>query len=380
MNDTHVTTVIIGASAAGLATAACLKQLGVDYVLLEQADQVAARWRKHYDRLHLHTNRALSGLPYYPMPSDYPRFPSRDQFIKYLEDYAKKFDLAPRFGQKAVSVEPKDGEWITQTQDSAYHSHSVVIATGNAGQPQMPSFTGMEQFQGTILHSRDYKNGAAYKGKSVLVVGFGNSGGEIAIDLFEHGAKPALSVRSAVNIIPREIAGIPVIAIRVYSPNFPPAFSDLIFKPLISMTIGDVTKLGLRKLPYGPLTQIDRDKHIPLIDVGTVKHIREGHITVYPGISRFNATGIVFEDGRELAADAVVMATGYRPALHDFLPIADRVIDSSGTPLVSGRESTVAGLYFCGFYLSPTGMLREIGIEAQRIAKAIAKVQQKPIA
>src|SRR5262245_29680703 len=121
MNDTHVTTVIIGASAAGLATAACLKKLGVDYVLLEQADQVAARWRQHYDRLHLHTNRALSGLPYYPMPSDYPRFPSRDQFVKYLEDYAKKLELTPRFGQKVVSVEQKDGAWVTQTQDSVYH-------------------------------------------------------------------------------------------------------------------------------------------------------------------------------------------------------------------------------------------------------------------
>jgi indole-3-pyruvate monooxygenase len=376
MSDTsvqHVNTVIIGASAAGLATAACLKKLGMDYVLLEQAEHVGARWRNHYDRLHLHTNRALSGLPHFPMPSSYPKFPSRDQFVKYLEDYAKQLEITPRFGQKVASIELKDGAWITRTQDAAYQSDNVVIATGNAGQPQMPSFEGMDQFQGTILHSRDYKNGAVYKGKSVLVVGFGNSGGEIAVDLVEHGAKTALSVRSAVNIIPREIMGIPVIAIRVFSPNFPPPVGDFLFKPLISLAIGDVTKLGLRKLPYGPLTQIDRDKHIPLIDVGTVKHIREGNITVYPGISRFNATSIVFDDGRELAADAVVMATGYRPALKDFLPIADQVIDSSGTPLVSGGESSVPGLYFCGFYLAPTGMIREIGIEAQRIAKAIAK-------
>jgi indole-3-pyruvate monooxygenase len=372
-------TVIVGASAAGLATAACLKKLGVDYILLEQGEQVAARWRNHYDRLHLHTNRALSVLPHHPMPANYPRYPSRDQLVAYLEDYNQTLGLAPRVGQKVVSVEQKNSGWITQTQDTTYRSRFVVIATGYARQPQMPTFPGMDEFQGTILHSRDYRSGAAYKGQSVLVVGFGNSGGEIAIDLFEQGAKPALAVRSAVNIIPRDVFGIPVLAFSVYAPKGSPAMKDFLFAPLISLLVGNIGKLGLRKLSYGPQQQIARDKRIPLIDVGTVKLIREGHIAVYPGISRFTEKSVVFEDGRELGVDTVVMATGYRPALHDFLPAAKEVIDANGVPLVSGHESKLPGLYFCGFFVSPTGMLREIGREGRQIAEAIAAKQQATV-
>jgi len=371
--------VIVGASAAGLASAACLKRQGVDYILLEQSERVAVRWRNHYDRLHLHTNRGLSGLPYRPMPSSYPRYPSRDQVVAYLDDYAEQFQLAPRFGQTVVSIEPRDGGWMTITKETSYSSRFVVIATGNAREPQMPSFPGMDRFRGTVLHSRDYRSGAAYRGQSVLVVGFGNSGGEIAIDLYEQGARPALAVRGAVNVIPRDVFGMPVLAIAVYAPKGPPAVSDFLFAPLISLVVGDITKLGLRTLPYGPQQQIARDRRIPLLDIGTIKHIRESHIAAYPGITRFTEAGVVFEDGRELEVGAVIMATGYRPALHDFLPAAARVTDASGSPLVSGRESPLHGLFFCGFHVAPTGMLREIGIEAQRIARAIGAGRHTPV-
>ena len=374
----ETSTVIVGASAAGLASAACLKRSGVDYILLEHGAQVAARWREHYDRLHLHTNRGLSGLPYRPMPKDFPRYPSRDQVVAYLEAYAEKLELAPRFGQEAISVEPADGCWITHTQDASYRSRYVVIATGYTRRTHLPSFPAMDAFQGAIIHSRGYRHGSAYKGQSVLVVGFGNSGGEIAIDLFEQGVRPALAVRGAVNVIPREILGIPVLAIAVYAPRFPPAVADFLFAPLVSLTVGEITTLGLRTLPYGPQQQIARDQRVPLLDVGTITHIRRGHITVYPGITRFSEAGVVFEDGRELAVDTVIMATGYRAALHDFLPAAGCVTDPSGRPLVSGRVSALPGLFFCGFHVVPTGMLREIGIEARQIATAIAGGRHTP--
>lgn len=374
-SGTEASTVIVGASAAGLASAACLKRRGVDYILLEQGERVAERWRTHYDRLHLHTNRGLSGLPHRPMPRSYPRYPSRDQVVAYLEDYAEQLQLAPRFGQTVTSIEPIDGGWLTRTQDTSYRSRCVVVATGHARQPRMPSFPGLDRFRGAVLHSWDYRNGAAYRGQSVLVVGFGNSGGEIALDLYEQGARPAVAVRGAVNVIPRDMCGIPVLAIAVYAAKGPPAVNDALFAPLISWTLGNITTLGLRKLPYGPLQQIARDRRVPLLDIGTIRHMREGHIAVYPGVARFVEARAIFEDGRELEVDTVVMATGYRPVLHDFLPAAARVTDAAGVPLVSGRESALPGLFFCGFYVSPTGMLREIGREAQRIAAAIAAKQ-----
>ncbi len=160
--------------------------------------------------------------------------------------------------------------------------------------------------------------------------------------------------------------------------HLPPAVSDVLFAPLISLTVGNITRFGLRKLPYGPLQQVARDHRVPLLDSGAIRHIRTGHIAAYPGITRFSETGVVFENGRELAVQTVIMATGYRPALHDFLPAAGRVIDASGAPVVSGRESPLPGLYLCGFRVTATGMLREIGREAQHIAKELGAKLHTP--
>ena len=205
----------------------------------------------------------------------------------------------------------------------------------------------------------------------MLVVGFGNSGGEIAIDLYEHGALSNIAVRSAVNILPRELAGIPVLSISIMQNAWPVWLADAINAPILRMVVGDITKYGLRKLPYGPATQIKNDKRIPLIDIGTMQLIREGHITVYPGIDNFSGGRIRFDDGKEAEFDAVVLATGYRPQLNDFIQEASAVLDEEGTPISTGKESSAPGLYFCGYYVSPTGMLREISIEAKKISALI---------
>jgi len=204
------------------------------------------------------------------------------------------------------------------------------------------------------------------------VVGFGNSGGEIAIDLFEHGAKPSIAVRSAVNVIPRELFGIPLLSIGIALNIMPAWMADAMNAPILRAVIGDITKYGLRKLPYGPATQIQNDKHIPLIDVGTMKLIRQEHITVYSGVEEFRENGVKFTGEKEAEFDAVILATGYRPRVNAFLN-ETKVYDENGTPESSGREASVPGLYFCGYYVSPTGMLREIAIEAKQISAAIAK-------
>jgi NAD(P)H-nitrite reductase large subunit len=138
------------------------------------------------------------------------------------------------------------------------------------------------------------------------------------------------------------------------------------------MVVGDITKYGLRKLPYGPATQIQQDKRIPLIDVGTMKLIRSGDITVYQGLEEFSGNRIKFEDGKEAEFDSIILATGYRPQVNEFLKDASSAINDEGTPLTTGKESAIPGLYFCGYYVSPTGMLREIAIEARKISDAIA--------
>ena len=259
---------------------------------------MGAAWHRHYDRLHLHTAKAYSELPFVPFPKDYPRYPSRLQVIDYLEAYARQFQLEPRFGQQVIAARYANGRWEVQTQDTRYQAMNLVIATGYNREPYLPSWPGQASFRGTLLHSSQYRNGEPFKNQKVLVVGFGNSGGEIAIDLWEHGAQPSLAVRSPVNVIPRELFGIPILAIGIVQRKLPPRLADALNAPILRAVVGDLTRYGLRQLPRGPVTQIQRDARIPLIDVGTIKLIKRGQITVCPGIERFTEEGVIFTDGK----------------------------------------------------------------------------------
>ena len=371
-DKTHSDTIIIGAGPAGLAVGACLKQANIPFIILEKSDNVAPAWHRHYDRLHLHTDKKNSELPFLSYPKNYPRYPSRSQVVDYLATYAQKFQLDIRFQQEVVSARYENAHWEVQTQDTLYHVTNLVIAAGYNQEPFLPTWPGQDLFKGTILHSSEYKNGELFRGQNVLVVGLGNSGGEIAIDLSEYGAHVGLAVRSAVNVIPRELFGIPILSIGILQSKLPPSLADAINKPILRFAIGDITKYGLRKLPYGPLTQIRQDGHIPLIDIGTLKLIKNGQVTVYPGIKEFTDEGIVFMDGKQAQFDAIILATGYRPRASTFLiGTSAAAFDEKGTPLISGRETEIPGLYFCGYYVSPAGMLREIAIEARQISTSI---------
>jgi indole-3-pyruvate monooxygenase len=361
--EEQVDTLVIGAGPAGLAVAACLKKRGASCMIVDRASEVGSSWRHHYDRLHLHSDRDRSTLPYLSFPAGTPRYPSREQVIDYLELYARNFELAPHFNEEVRTVRPRDPGWTVTTTAGVYHSRRVVVATGCNAVPYVPRWRGQERFRGRILHSSEYRSGESFQGHSVLVVGFGNSGGEIAVDLHEHGARVAMAVRGPVNIIPREVFGVPVLAISIVLSHLPARLADALAAPLVRLIIGDITKLGFRKLSMGPFTQIKTRTRIPLIDAGTVKLVREGHIQVLGDIREMSETEITFDDGYSRVFDAIVEATGFRPGSDFFLE------PQSDGP---GGE-TKSGLHYCGFVVSPTGMLRQIGIEAQRVADEITR-------
>jgi cation diffusion facilitator CzcD-associated flavoprotein CzcO len=366
-----MTTLIIGAGTAGLACAATLKGRGVDTTLVEKADGVGAAWRGHYDRLHLHTAKEHSGLPGLPMPVDYPRYPSRDQVVDYLEGYARHHGIEPRFGIEVTGLRPTDDGWRAQTSSGEeLEAERVVVASGLNRAPHIPAWPGRDDFEGQVLHSGEYKTGAPFAGQKVLVVGFGNSGGEIAIDLVESGAeRVALAVRGEVNVLPKEVLGQPILAIGIPTSFLPPRIKDALTWPLVRLTVGDITQYGLRKAPYGPSQQIAKDGRIPLIDIGTMALIKSGDVAVRPGIERFTAEGVEFTGGDTEAFDVVVLATGWEARVDRFLDVDD--LDERGCPRVSGAEM-LPGLFVCGFYTSPNGMIREACIEAERIAALIA--------
>jgi cation diffusion facilitator CzcD-associated flavoprotein CzcO len=232
----------------------------------------------------------------------------------------------------------------------------------------------MEEYAGDVLHSSEYLNGEQWRGGVVLVVGFGNSACEQAIDLVENGVRTHLAVRSAVNVVPRDMLGVPILQMGIVMRRLPTQVADALAAPLVSLTVGDITQSGLRKLPYGPNTQIKNDRHIPLLDIGTMDLINSGRISVHPGVDRFTGSGVVFTDGTSLDVDAVVLGTGYEPAIGDVLEEWEQVCGPDGRPRISGGPTALPGLYFCGQYVAPSGMLREIGLEARRIAASISGV------
>ena len=365
--------IIIGAGPAGLATAAALQARELSATILEKSDAVGAVWRRHYDRLHLHTDRARSGLPGLPIPKGYGRYPSRARVVEYLEAYAAKFDLKPIFNAPVEAVRRDGRTWRVQAGKNSQTAPVVVVATGWADYPHSPTWPGMEQFGGPILHSSVYRNPAPFAGKRVLVIGYGNSGAEIALDLAEAGIDVSLSVRSPVNVVPRELFGLPILFFPAAQQWLPPRVADFLNAPAIRLAVGSLATAGLTKADKGPLQTLAEDGRPPLIDIGTLDAIRDGRIKMRGDVASFTATGVAFKQSPAEPFDAAILATGFRPDLRALLPDAKGVLTATGAPLVSGQATAEPGLFFCGAIPSSLGQFRQIGIEAQRIAHAVAR-------
>lgn len=202
--------VIVGAGPSGLAVAAGLKQQGVPFIILERANCIASLWQNRtYDRLKLHLPKKFCQLPYFPFPENFPEYPTKYQFVNYLESYAKHFDINPHFNETVQSAKYDEtfGLWRIKTISSRgsspceieYICRWLVVATGENAEKVVPEFEGLQEFEGHVMHASDYKSGASYRGKRVLVVGCGNSGMEVSLDLCNHNAKPSMVVRSSVS-------------------------------------------------------------------------------------------------------------------------------------------------------------------------------------
>jgi len=372
----ETTTLIVGASVSGLASAACLQKQGVEHTIIEKTNSIATPWRNHYQRLHLHTNKRISNLPYRKFGHAVPRYPSRQQVVDYLEEYQKSFGITPLFNTEAKKIKKVSNDWITETSTGIFKSKYVIIATGAFTKPKPVHFKGMETFPGKILHSYEYKTGTDFEGQKVLVVGFGNSACEIAIDLYEQGARPSMSVRSPVNVIPRDVLGIPILELSLAMSSLPPKFADTVNAPLLRLLVGDIAKLGLKKLPYGPLEQIQKNASIPLLDIGTIKHIREGHIKIHDDIDHIEGRTVHFKDGKKEEFDAIVAGIGYYRDYEEIIDADSSRFEDLKQPVGKQKYFGKDGLYFCGFWISPTGQIREIGLDAQKIAKDIASKEK----
>lgn len=363
-------TIIIGASTAGLACAAVLHRKKIAYKIFEKDSQIAPTWRRHYDRLHIHTAKCNSYLPYVKFPSHYPTFPSKHQLITYYEHYQKQFNIQPNFNEEVLNISKEKDHWQVKTNKGIYTSKNVIMATGLEQYPFVPTYPGQTDFEGQQIHSAAYKNGKPYKGKQVLVVGCGNSACELALDLYEHGADSFMSVRGPVNIVPREIAGIPSSILGLLTSWLPPQVQDGLNAISHNAQMKSLRPFGIEQLPYGPATQVKVHGKAPALDIGTIAQIKKGNIKVLPAIERFEQQIIHFTNGEKRAFDAVVFATGFRPEINRLITGVDGIEDGWSRPQVAIR-SELSGLYYCGFKAALNGLLRLIRKDALKIGKWI---------
>ncbi|WVZ83654.1 hypothetical protein U9M48_030781 [Paspalum notatum var. saurae] len=327
--------IIVGAGPSGLAVAACLREQGVPYVMLERADCIASLWQKRtYDRLKLHQPKQFCQLPRMTFPDSYPEYPTHRQFIDYLEHYATAFEIKPKFNTTVQSAryDETSGLWRVQSATTSSSSGSgdvvmeyigrwLVAATGENAETVVPDIPGLEGFQGKVIHVSDYKSGEAYRGQRVLVVGCGNSGMEVLLDLCDHGACPAMVVRDAVHVLPREVLGKSTFELAVLlMRRLPLWLADRIVILLAWLVLGDLARLGMRRPAAGPLELKETHGRTPELDCGALARIRAGDIDVVPAVKSFGkGASVELADGRVLAFDAVVLATGYRSNVPQWL-------------------------------------------------------------
>src|SRR3954453_19872285 len=205
---------VIGAGPAGLAVSRELRKRRVDHLVIERGD-IGQSWRRYYDGLVLHTGRHLSSLPGRPFRRSDPMFVTRDRFVRYLTEYATAMDLPVVAGASVTAVRHEEGWWaldVGADEDGVsnpWRCRVLIVATGIASSPIVPDLPGRDAFTGRIRHSIDYHRPEPFAGRRILVVGAGNSGGEIAAELARVAAPVSIAIRSGVVVVPREIPGIP---------------------------------------------------------------------------------------------------------------------------------------------------------------------------
>ncbi|MFE4796584.1 flavin-containing monooxygenase [Streptomyces sp. NPDC056708] len=368
---------VIGGGPGGLAAAAALREQGVRAVVLEKSENVGASWRRHYDRLHLHTTRRWSALPGLAMPRRFGRWVARDDVVRYLEKYVEHHELEVVTGAEVSRIDraPDGAGWqLTATGGRMLTGRAVVVATGYNHTPRIPDWSGRDTFTGDLVHASGYRDPAPYAGRDVLVVGIGNTGAEIAADLVEGGAsRVRIAVRTVPHIVRRSTAGWPAQATGILVRRLPVRLVDRAGRLMARIAVPDLAAQGLPRPDTGLYSRV-KDGAIPVQDVGLIDAVRSGRVVPVAAVESFDKDVVVLADGDRITPDAVIAATGYRRALEGLVGHLG-VLDARGRPVVHGGRTPkqAPGLYFTGFTNPISGMLRELALDAEKIAKRLAR-------
>ncbi|XP_037419256.1 probable indole-3-pyruvate monooxygenase YUCCA10 [Triticum dicoccoides] len=240
----NVVMLIVGAGPAGLATAACLSQFSIPYVIVECESCNASLWRNHaYDRLKLHLAKEFCELPHMSYPLDVPTYIPKTLFAKYLDDYVERFNIQPKYltSVESSTFDNEENCWSIMAHDMAkstivrFTAKFLVVASGENSAENIPMIPRLQSFLGDVIHSSSYKSGKSYSGMDVLVVGSGNSGMEIAYDL-------------AIHVMTKELIRLGMTLAR----HLPLNLVDNLLVMAANLIFGDLSRYGIRRPKIGP--------------------------------------------------------------------------------------------------------------------------------
>ncbi|MEV7419014.1 NAD(P)/FAD-dependent oxidoreductase [Streptomyces sp. NPDC089919] len=373
---------VIGAGPGGLAVAAALGARGVRAVVVEKTAEVGSSWRRHYDRLRLHTTRRLSALPGLRIPRRFGRWVARNDVVRYLEKYAEYHELELITGVEVTRIDPApgpDGGWLLHaTGGRELTASAVVVATGYNHTPHLPEWPGATEYPGTLVHASEYRDAAPYAGQDVLVVGVGNTGAEIAVDLTEGGPGRAagrvrLAVRTAPHIVRRSTAGWPAQRTGILVRRLPVRLVDRLGALTAKLSVPDLAPYGLPRPDTGLYSRVKQGA-VPVQDVGLIAAVKARAVLPVATLESFDGAEAVLADGTRITPDAVIAATGYRRGLEGLVGHLG-VLDERGLPRRKGARPAAEGLFFTGYTNPISGMLRELARDAERIARVLARTR-----
>ncbi len=358
---------IVGAGSSGVAACQVLAARGIPFDCFEKGSRIGGNWRfendnglsSAYRSLHINSARRLMSFRSFPMPDDYPDYPSHFQIAKYFDDFVEHFGLAERisFRTEVTRIEPVEGEWEVTTEDAAGERSSeryraVLVANGHHWDPRWPEppFPGSDGFAGEQMHVHHYREPEVLVGKRVLVLGIGNSAVDIAVESSRIADATFLAMRRGAYVLPKFLGGKPIDeAAPPVASRLPRSVQRMVMSRLLKMAVGEMTDYGLPKPDHKLL-----EAH-PTVSSELLPRLGHGDIQVKPNIDRFLGRRTVrFADGSEEEIDLVVYCTGYRITF-PFLPEDVFPVRDNRLPLYRRVVSVeLPGLYFIGF-IQPLG-------------------------
>jgi putative flavoprotein involved in K+ transport len=366
--------VVCGAGPAGLGSAALLGRAGLRAVVIERGDAVGASWRSRYAALRLNSLGWISRLPAGPTGWGFSHYPTRDEWIGYLERYAVRHRLRIRFGVEARMLDRAPGSWLIDTSVGTLRARFVVVALGNDRVPHVPAWPGRESFRGELLHAAEYSDAESLRGRDVLVVGANTTGVELASLISRGGARRIrVAIRTPPNLFKRDWHGLPLHPLAVVLDLLPTPLADGLGRMGQRLAFGDLRRHGLGQPPLGVKATVLARRIGPAMDSGFVDDLKRGRIELLPAMRAFDGPDVVLDGGSRITPEVVIAATGYRRGLEQLVGHLG-VLDDRGWPLVHGgaTASSAPGLYFVGYRSGVSGPLRQIRIDAKGAALAIA--------